>query len=150
MHTQPKPIHSGIMTNAEIQSSKPTSRAKLKKEIQRAVNTYFNEQKFSAFRVIENRFHGAHKEFYDVAVGTAEIEFDESDPHVMRGALKYKHGHHTTLEESSALLDGLTRSIGVQCIGPVGCHIEISGCNIPTTEPSDVFRCDFAAKCPAA
>ena len=149
MHTQPKPIHSGIMTNAEAQSSKPTSRVKLKKEIQRAVSTYFNEQKFKAFRVIESRFHGNYKEFYDVAVGTAEIEFDESDPNVMRGALKYKHEHHTTIEESSAIMDGLARSIGVQHIGPVGCHIAIDGCKIPTA-PNDVFRCDFTTKCPAA
>lgn len=149
MHTPPKHIHSGIVTTAEVESGKPTNRTKLKKEIQRAVNTYFNEQKFNTFRVTEKPFDGFRKEFYEIAVGTAEIEFDESDPHVLHGSLKYKHEHHITREESSAILDGLTRSIGVQRIGPVGCHIEISGCNIPTA-PSDVFRCDFAAKCPAA
>lgn len=149
MHTPPKPIHSGIVTTAEVESGKPTNRTKLKKEIQRAVNTYFNEQKFNTFRVTEKPFDGFRKEFYEIAVGTAEIEFDESDPHVLHGRLKYKHEHHITREESSAILDGLTRSIGVQRIGPVGCHIIVSGGQI-AIKPGDYFHCDFSAKCPAA
>lgn len=149
MHTQPKPIHSGIVTTAEVESGKPTNRTKLKKEIQRAVNTYFNEQKFNTFRVTEKPFDGFRKEFYEIAVGTAEIEFDESDAHVLHGSLKYKHEHHITREESTAILDGLTRSIGVQRIGPVGCHIIVSGGQI-AIKPGDYFHCEFSAKCPAA
>lgn len=116
----------------QIEAAKPTDRAALKKAIGAAVAKF-------ADRVIPT------DNYTDVAVGAAEIEFDDSDQERLCGTITYNHGQQTHGKQATVILDDLTRTLAPERIGLLGFHVELMGCHSDGVR----YSCDWRVRCPA-
>jgi hypothetical protein len=119
----------------------PLSRAKLRKVIEAAVQKGFDETVFS-HRHISTAFETS------VAVGCAELVFDESDPVFLTGSMRYEHGE-ATRKESEVILDRMASVLVSDHMGPAKGFIEPIGAHADFAGPEKLFKVEFKVRCPA-
>lgn len=133
---------------AEIAAAKPTDRTKLRKAIVASVAAVFDESIITFSRRAET--FGGSKTIHDqVAVGTAQVEFDESDPLILRGKFTYHHNAMTLREESDAILGRLCSPLEIRRLGPVAVYISADNSHSDRAAGTPWFQCGFSIKCPA-
>lgn len=133
---------------AAIAAAKPTDRAKLRRAIAASVTAVFDESIIPFSRRVEV-FDGSKVIHEQVAVGTAQVEFDESDPLILRGKLTYRHNNPTAREESDAILDALCSTVTIRRMGPVAAYIDAHDSHSDRAAGTPYFQCGFRINCHA-
>ena len=119
----------------------PLSRSKLRKFIEAAVQKGFDET------VLSNRHVSTALEV-SVAVGCAELVFDESDPVFLTGSMRYEHGE-ATREQSEVILDRMASVLVSDHMGLAKGFIETIGAQADFAGPEKLFKVEFKVRCPA-
>ena len=133
---------------AAFAAAKPTDRAKLRKAILASAAAVFDESTITFSRRADT-WEGSRLIHEQVAVGTAQVEFDESDPLILRGKFTYQHNAPTIREESDAVLDKLCSPLTIRRLGPVAVYISADDSHSDRAAGTPWFQCGFSIKCPA-
>lgn len=126
----------------------PMSRSKLRKVIKAGLENVFDET-FIPYRELANSIHAGNAMIArNVAVGCAELYFDESDPVFLTGSMRYEHGE-ATREQSEAILDRMASVLVSDYMGPAKGFIEPIGAQSYFAGPEKLFKVEFKVRCPA-
>lgn len=118
----------------------PMSRADLRKVISAAVQNGFDET-VAPYQHVSSAACGT------LAVGCAELFFNESDPVFLMGTMTYRHGE-ATRAESDAILNRMFSVLVSDHMGPAAEFVQTLGGHADYSSEK-FFRVDFQVRCPA-